>query len=201
MLNKWWKYACYYEFLIASRCPAGRKHGRLSFNNVCLRYRPGLINAIDDVTLSTKRDEKISIVVRSGSGKSSLFLALFRIVDISSESICIDVIDIRHLPLADLRFVACKIISWAMGRVIAGAGTVEDVRDMYASYEWFLSYRCHLAIIPQDPFLFSGSVRENIDLTGVCGDTQLSEMVERCHLKDAINRLGGRDAPVAERGR
>ena len=43
--------------------------------------------------------------------------------------------------------------------------------------------RSRLAIIPQDPFLFSGSVRENLDPTDVYSDAQLWSAVERCHVK------------------
>ena len=44
--------------------------------------------------------------------------------------------------------------------------------------------RLRLAIIPQDPFLFSGSVRENLDPTGCCTDQQISDVLRRCHMID-----------------
>ena len=62
-------------------------------------------------------------------------------------------------------------------------------------------FRSRLAIIPQDPFLFSGSVRDNLDPTGVHGDAALWTVLQRCHLTAAVRRLGGLDAAVAERGR
>ena len=47
--------------------------------------------------------EKVGVVGRTGAGKSSLFLALFRMLELESGSIVIDDINIKHLPLADLR--------------------------------------------------------------------------------------------------
>ena len=58
-----------------------------------------------------------------------------------------------------------------------------------------------MAIIPQDPFLYSGSIRENLDPRDLYTDTQLWTLLDRCHLADAVQRLGGLDAEVAERGR
>lgn len=55
-----------------------------------------------------------------------------------------------------------------------------------------LSFACRsrLAIIPQDPFLFSGSVRENLDPQGKRTDAELHEVLEQCHLHDAIAQMG-----------
>lgn len=52
------------------------------------------------------------------------------------------------------------------------------------------SCRSRLAIIPQDPFLFSGSIRENLDPQGKRTDAELHEVLEQCHLKDAITQMG-----------
>ena len=65
----------------------------------------------------------------------------------------------------------------------------------------FFYDRSRLAIIPQDPFLFSGSIRENLDPKNCCSDADLLNMVKRCHLLEAVQSLGGLDAEVAERGR
>ncbi|CAH1791548.1 unnamed protein product [Owenia fusiformis] len=137
--------------------------GAIQFNRVVLQYRDGLPNALNGVSFETSPSEKIGIVGRTGSGKSSLFLALFRLVELKGGQIVIDGINISHLDLQDLR--------------------------------------SHLAIIPQDPFLFSGTVRDNLDPTSVYDDAELWNTLERCHLKETVERLGGLDAEVAERGR
>lgn len=65
----------------------------------------------------------------------------------------------------------------------------------------YLILRSRLAIIPQDPFLFSGSVRENLDPKACFSDDHLLSMLERCHLLEAVLSLGGLDVQVGERGR
>ena len=52
------------------------------------------------------------------------------------------------------------------------------------------SYRGVLAVIPQDPFLFSGSVRDNLDPSHHHSDTDLWAVMERCHLKDPVLKIG-----------
>ena len=65
----------------------------------------------------------------------------------------------------------------------------------------YLFHRSRLAIIPQDPFLFSGSIRENLDPTSSYSDHDLDLVLEKCHLKFVVDRLGGLMSDVGERGR
>ena len=77
--------------------------GSIAFQHVSLQYRSGQPLALSNVSFETEPGEKIGIVGRTGSGKSSLFLALFRMVEIQSGQILIDGINIKHLPLIQLR--------------------------------------------------------------------------------------------------
>eukprot|EP00118_Oscarella_pearsei_P023582 m.283819 g.283819 ORF g.283819 m.283819 type:complete len:1577 (+) comp40673_c0_seq30:70-4800(+) len=63
------------------------------------------------------------------------------------------------------------------------------------------SLRSRLAVIPQDPFLFSGSVRDNLDPRGNSRDVELWFILRKCHLKEPVETLGGLDANVGERGK
>lgn len=56
-------------------------------------------------------------------------------------------------------------------------------------------FRSRLAIIPQDPFLFSGTVRENLDPCGRHPDQQLLDVLDQCHLSAAVGRMGEKLSP------
>lgn len=100
-------------------------HGEIQFNHLSLRYHTSLPKALHDVTFTIPSGTKVGVVGRTGSGKSSLLLALLRIIEPSSGSIIIDGIDISTIPLDKLR------------------GSI--------------------SIIPQQPVLFSGTIRYNLD--------------------------------------
>ncbi|PKU49112.1 multidrug resistance-associated protein 7 [Limosa lapponica baueri] len=137
--------------------------GLVEFQQVVLAYRAGLPNALDGVSFTVYPGEKVGIVGRTGSGKSTLFLALFRMLELKSGRILLDGVDSQLVGLEDLR--------------------------------------SRLAIIPQDPFLFSGSIRENLDPQGKWTDAELHEVLEQCHLQDAITQIGGLDSKLGERGK
>ncbi|XP_012990856.2 multidrug resistance-associated protein 7 [Esox lucius] len=137
--------------------------GWVEFRGAVLAYREGLPNALDGVSLMVRPGEKVGVVGRTGSGKSTLFLALFRMVELNQGQILLDGVDTSQVGLTQLR--------------------------------------SKLAIIPQDPFLFSGTVRENLDPCGLHPDHQLMDALGHCHLIPLINRIGGLEAEVGERGR
>ncbi|NWI64440.1 MRP7 protein, partial [Todus mexicanus] len=137
--------------------------GLVEFQQVVLAYRAGLPNALDGVSFSVYPGEKVGIVGRTGSGKSTLFLALFRMLELKSGRILLDGVDSQLVGLKELR--------------------------------------SRLAIIPQDPFLFSGSIRENLDPQGKRTDAELQEVLEQCHLWHVVTQMGGLDSKLGERGK
>uniref|UniRef100_A0A8C9WQX2 ATP-binding cassette, sub-family C (CFTR/MRP), member 10 n=1 Tax=Scleropages formosus TaxID=113540 RepID=A0A8C9WQX2_SCLFO len=139
------------------------EHGQVEFQKAVLVYRSGLPNALDELSVVIQAGEKVGVVGRTGSGKSTMFLALFRMLELSSGKILVDKVDISKMGLEQLR--------------------------------------SKLAIIPQDPFLFSGTVRENLDPCGIHSDAQLLDVLEQCHLMQAVNRMGGLNAEVGEKGK
>ncbi|KAF2715200.1 multidrug resistance-associated protein 1 [Pleomassaria siparia CBS 279.74] len=77
--------------------------GGVSFNNYSTRYRPGLDLVLKNINLHIKPHEKIGVVGRTGAGKSSLTMALFRIIEPSDGFISIDNLDTSKIGLLDLR--------------------------------------------------------------------------------------------------
>ncbi|TFK18058.1 metal resistance protein YCF1 [Coprinopsis marcescibilis] len=77
--------------------------GKIEFAHYSARYREGLDLVLRDISFTIKPKEKIGICGRTGAGKSSLLLALFRIIEPASGTIFIDDIDITKLGLYELR--------------------------------------------------------------------------------------------------
>ncbi|KAI9840844.1 MAG: hypothetical protein M1837_001258 [Sclerophora amabilis] len=77
--------------------------GAVAFRNYSTRYRTGLDLVLKNVNLDIKAHEKIGVVGRTGAGKSSLTLALFRIIEPSVGNITIDDLNTSSIGLLDLR--------------------------------------------------------------------------------------------------
>ncbi len=121
--------------------------GRIEVDDLVVGYAPDLPPVLKGVSFSINRNERVGVVGRTGAGKSSLTLALFRFLEARSGSIHIDGVDISKIKLHDLR--------------------------------------SRLAIIPQDPVLFSGTVRSNLDPFDNHTDAALRDCLERVHLVSA----------------
>lgn len=78
-------------------------HGAVEFKNYSTRYREGLDPVLKNINLDIKPHEKIGVVGRTGAGKSSLTLALFRIVEPTEGNIAIDNLNTSNIGLLDLR--------------------------------------------------------------------------------------------------
>ncbi|KAG8163353.1 hypothetical protein KVR01_006650 [Diaporthe batatas] len=129
--------------------------GSIDVDDLVVGYAPDLPPVLKGLSFSVKTNERIGVVGRTGAGKSSLTLALFRFLEARSGTIHIDGLDISKIKLHDLR--------------------------------------SRLAIIPQDPVLFSGTVRSNLDPFQQHDDAELRDSLERVHL---ISGTGGTVTPV-----
>ncbi|XP_077843263.1 multidrug resistance-associated protein 1 isoform X12 [Macaca mulatta] len=137
--------------------------GRVEFRNYCLRYREDLDFVLRHINVTINGGEKVGIVGRTGAGKSSLTLGLFRINESAEGEIIIDGINIARIGLHDLRF--------------------------------------KITIIPQDPVLFSGSLRMNLDPFSQYSDEEVWTSLELAHLKGFVSALPDKlDHECAEGG-
>ena len=83
--------------------PSWPSKGTLEFKGVVLRYRPTCDRALNGVNFFVEEGEKVGVVGRTGAGKSTLFMALTRIVELEEGSIEIDGQDIARLDIKALR--------------------------------------------------------------------------------------------------
>ncbi|KAF1747020.1 hypothetical protein GCK72_023478 [Caenorhabditis remanei] len=120
--------------------------GRIVMNNYSARYRAGLNLVVKQLNVEIKPHEKVGIVGRTGAGKSSVTLSLFRIIEAAEGQIIVDGINLAEIGLHDLR--------------------------------------SNLTIIPQDPVLFSGSLRFNLDPFHHYSDDDIWKSLEQANLKE-----------------
>ncbi|GAA6031091.1 hypothetical protein JCM8097_004000 [Rhodosporidiobolus ruineniae] len=105
--------------------------GQISFKDVVMKYRPDLPPVLRGLSLDIKEGEKIGVVGRTGAGKSSIMLTLFRLVEISEGQITIDGVDISKIGLQDLR----KKIAIIPQEATLFAGTIRSNLDPFNEHD------------------------------------------------------------------
>ncbi|KAG0258656.1 CD9 antigen [Linnemannia exigua] len=161
--------------------------GRVSFKNYSARYREGLDLVIKNITVDILPGEKVGIVGRTGAGKSSLTLALFRLIEAANSYWAKESDNSRA---AGSNAGPFELPSSGNSSIDESGGYIE-IDGVDISTVGLEDLRRHLAIIPQDPTLFAGSVRDNLDPFQELEDADLWEALGRAHLKDVISALPG----------
>jgi ABC-type multidrug transport system fused ATPase/permease subunit len=147
----------------AAVVPHWPTRGEIEFEQVVARYSPQLPVILKGVSFRIEAGQRVGLVGRTGSGKSTVFQTLYRFLDLESGTIKIDGRDITTVPLSQLRRA--------------------------------------IAIVPQDPSLFLGSLRSNLDREGEFSDDEIWQSLERTSLADAIRALpDGLNTTVSEGG-
>ncbi|KAL0694078.1 hypothetical protein Bca4012_061258 [Brassica carinata] len=143
--------------------PSWPENGTIEINNLKVRYGENLPTVLHGINCVFPGGKKIGIVGRTGSGKSTLIQALFRLIEPYAGQIIIDGIDISSIGLHDLR-----------GR---------------------------LSIIPQDPTLFEGTIRGNLDPLEEHTDQEVWQALDKSQLGDIVRAKDQKlDSPVLENG-
>lgn len=137
--------------------------GTICFKNLQIRYAEHLPSVLKNISCTFPGQKKVGVVGRTGSGKSTLIQAIFRVVEPREGSIIIDDVDICKIGLHDLR--------------------------------------SRLSIIPQDPTMFEGTVRGNLDPLEQYSDSDVWEALNKCQLGDLVSAKEQKlDASVVENG-
>lgn len=137
--------------------------GTLEFVDVVMRYRKGLDPVLKGLSFKVRSGERVGVVGRTGAGKSSILVALFRLAEIRYGVILIDGVPIQSVGLHTLR--------------------------------------TRIAIIPQEPVLFSGTLRFNLDPCDKHTSEEIWRTLEVAHLKDfVLSRSEGLDMPIEPGG-
>jgi ABC-type multidrug transport system fused ATPase/permease subunit len=139
-------------------------NGEIELSHASMRYRDGPL-VLKDLSFKVNAGEKIGVCGRTGSGKSSLMIALFRISELEKDggTITIDGVSTGEIGLAALRL--------------------------------------NLSIIPQDPVMFSNTVRYNLDPFAAAPEEELWEVLRKVQMAETIAALAkGLDEEVSEGG-
>jgi ATP-binding cassette subfamily B protein len=147
--------------------PDSRKNtlqGNVSFEHVDFTYPHTGINAIRNFSLEVKRGDKIAIVGKTGSGKSTIAQLMLRMYDVDKGSIKYDYVDIRKSSLQNLR--------------------------------------AQISYVPQDVFLFSDTIKNNIKFGNAqATDEEVNEAARKACIYDEIVLFPeGMETVVGERG-
>ncbi|KAF9001459.1 Multidrug resistance-associated protein 1, partial [Haplosporangium bisporale] len=187
-------------------------HGKIEFKNYSTRYREGMDLVIRNVSFDVQPGEKVGIVGRTGAGKSSLTLALFRIVEAANshwakasnndtETPTDDKKDKKDKKgMKDMKEKEKEVVELEKVAVEEDGGSIW-IDGVDISTVGLEALRQNLAIIPQDPTLFVGTVRDNLDPFEQCQDAELWEALDRAHLKKYISSMpGGLTYEVTQNG-
>ncbi|KAI9098315.1 P-loop containing nucleoside triphosphate hydrolase protein [Phlyctochytrium arcticum] len=164
--------------------PGWPSTGRIEFNNVNMRYRDDMPLVLRDLTFAIESGEKVGIVGRTGAGKTSVTLALLRMIELSNGTQ--DATNAVDILTHDSPSKGTTGIS------IDGVNIATLKRSCV---------RERISVIPQESFLFSGTLRQNLDPFETCDDAQLWAVLDKIELKQHVKKMNGAlDAIVTEKG-
>ena len=126
--------------------------GNIEMQHVYVKYRNNLDYILKDINLNINFGEKICVVGRTGSGKSTIILCLFRLIETSKGKIYINKKNIKDMPL--------KIL------------------------------RRNLGIVPQEPKIFSGSLKFNLDPMRKYSDFEINNAIREVGLFKLMKENG-----------
>jgi len=145
--------------------------GSIEIRNLYMKYREETPMVLKGLNVSIKGGEHVGVVGRTGSGKSSLLLSLLRLVEPNLEELNGEYDSPISIDGVDILRIG-----------------LTDLRSK-------------LGIIPQNPVLFSGTIKSNMDPFDEYTTGEIWKALEQCSMKDAVEAMPGQlEAAVAEGG-
>jgi ATP-binding cassette, subfamily C (CFTR/MRP), member 1 len=151
--------------------PQWPSKGMIQMTNLRMRYRSSTPLVIKGLNVHIEGGQRIGVVGRTGSGKSSLLLCLMRLVEPEIDDDSIGYKAPIRIDGVDVMRIGLKVL------------------------------RSAISIIPQNPVLFSGTIRSNLDPFEEYSDEQIWLALEKCGMKHTVMDIpNGLLAVVAEYG-
>ncbi|KAI8802480.1 P-loop containing nucleoside triphosphate hydrolase protein, partial [Cladochytrium replicatum] len=150
--------------IIEPRPPPGwPQAGHIEFRQLSVRYAPELPVVLKNFTAEIRGGQKIGVVGRTGAGKSSLALSIFRM-----------------MPFEPIQEVSHLLGPQPYGTILIDGLDISKIG--------LFDLRSRLTIIPQDPVLFSGTIRQALDPLQECSDNEILEALGRVQFQRTLQR-------------
>ncbi|WP_428028616.1 type I secretion system permease/ATPase [Arcobacter sp.] len=139
-------------------------NGNIELKNVDFSYRESNFKILKNLNLTIKKGEKVAILGKIGSGKSTILKLIMNLYEPKNGSVLVDDVDVRQIDPIDLRSA--------------------------------------IGMVPQEPFLFMGTIKDNITIgEQYVSDEELLEVSKVAGLDEFLGKHeAGFDLLVGERG-
>jgi ABC-type multidrug transport system fused ATPase/permease subunit len=217
-----WHASSWNQALLRRQWPS---RGEVVFKHVSVRYREGLPLVLNNLSFRIRPGMAVGCVGRTGSGKTTLSLALFRMMELARAGEAepqagLWAADSAGVPVAAPASSASAPAKLApeVAVTAGGAGVDSDacssrsnsnsddrsaieIDGIDISRVNVYQLRSRLAVLPQDPVLYSGTLRYNLDVFSEHSDERLLWAVERAGLAAFVSgHPAGLLRPIAEGG-
>lgn len=165
--------------------------GEVCFQGVCLRYRPSLPPVLHNLSFAVKPCEKIGIVGRTGAGQDFIHVYNLFCEYHETKSNFNNTLDVF---IRNLMFCFCYVsgkssLLTALLRLVEIDSGVIYIDGVDISQLPLSQLRRAVAVIPQDPVLFSGDLRSNLDPFRRHSDQTLLDMLRQCRMAMPLSQV------------
>jgi ABC-type multidrug transport system fused ATPase/permease subunit len=178
----------------------------IEVNNIYTKYRSNLPFVLKGLSLNIEPKEKVALVGRTGSGKSTFLLALTRILNVQNSVNFDQIREYQQIPKEELyhNFIFfkffIKIIITKSPRNIIQNGYIK-IGGIQIDELGLHDLRKKMSVIPQDSFVFSGSLKFNIDPFKEHSDDEIYSILQKIKFFDTLKKASSSDldSPIGKK--